>query len=203
MQHTNKLVRNILFATLLVMSSVSQADTPAPDVLIRNTSQQVLKALEDQHEQLEKDPNKVYMLVDEIILPNIDFEKMAQLVLGKNWRKATPAQQQAFTAEFRQLLVRTYSTSLSDYTGQKVQYLPFRMAQGDTDVTVKTIVDQKNSVPVHVDYSLYLKNAGWKVYDIKIDGLSLVTNHRSTFNNEIRNNGIDGLIKRLEDKNRR
>ena len=201
MQHANKLIRNMLFATLVVMSFASQANTLAPDELIKETSQQVLKALEDQQEQLKKDPHKVYTLVDEIILPHIDFEKMARLVLGKNWRKASPEQQQAFTTQFRQLLVRTYSTSLSDYTGEKVTYLPFRMEQGATDVTIKTIIDQKTNVPVHVDYDLSLNSNEWKVYDIKINGLSLVTNNRSAFSKEIRTTGIDGLIKRLKDKN--
>lgn len=173
-----------------------------PDELIKATSQQVLKALEEQKERLKKDPNHVYKLVDDIILPHIDFKKMAKLALGKNWRKANGTQQKAFTEAFRQLLIRTYSKSLSEYTGQTVNYLPFRARDDATRVTVKTEIDQKSGFPIPVDYTLFLKQDAWKVYDIKIDGLSLVTNYRGSFAKEIRANGIAGLIKTLEDKNK-
>lgn len=201
----NRLKKYILLLSFFVttmFSVVSVSEMLPADQLIKNTSTQVLKALDEQQEQLKKDPNHVYKLVDEIILPNIDFEKMAKLALGKNWRKANKAEQKAFTAAFRQLLVRTYSKSLSEYTGQTLNYLPFRMKEGDTEVTVKTEIDQKSGFPIPVDYALFLKADGWKVYDIKIDGLSLVTNYRGTFAKEIRANGMAALIKQLEDKNK-
>lgn len=192
----------VLLLSLIVASNSAAATKLTADQLIKNTSEQVLKALEDQKEQLKKDPNHVYKLVDEIILPHIDFEKMAKLALGKNWRKAKGAQRTAFIAAFRQLLVRTYSKSLSEYSGQKLIYLPFRMKDGDTKVTVKTEIDQNSGFPIPVDYSLFLKGNEWKVYDIKIDGLSLVTNYRGSFAKEIRAKGISALIKKLEDKNK-
>lgn len=183
-------------------SGVAVAERLAADKLIKSTSEQVLKALVDQKEQLKKDPNHVYKLVDEIILPHIDFEKMAKLALGKNWRKANDAQKKEFTVAFRQLLVRTYSKSLSQYTGQKLIYLPFRAKADATKVTVKTEIDQNSGFPIPVNYSLFIKNDSWKVYDIKIDGLSLVTNYRGSFAKEIRSKGMSALIKKLQDKNK-
>lgn len=188
--------------SLFVVSHSAFAEMLAADKLIKNTSEQVLKALEDQKELLKKDPNHVYKLVDEIILPHIDFQKMAKLALGKNWRKATAAQKKTFTAAFRQLLVRTYSKSLSEYTGQKLIYLPFRAKADATNVTVKTEIDQNSGFPIPINYSLFIKGDAWKVYDIKIDGLSLVTNYRGSFAKEIRAKGMAGLIKKLEDKNK-
>ena len=187
---------------LFVVSHSASAEMLAADKLIKNTSEQVLKALEDQKDLLKKDPNHVYKLVDDIILPHIDFEKMAKLALGKNWRKASAAQKTAFTAAFRQLLVRTYSKSLSEYTGQKLIYLPFRAKADATTVTVKTEIDQNSGFPIPINYSLFIKGDAWKVYDIKIDGLSLVTNYRGSFAKEIRAKGVAGLIKKLEDKNK-
>lgn len=188
--------------SLFVVSHSAFAEMLAADKLIKSTSEQVLKALEDQKALLKKDPNHVYKLVDDIILPHIDFEKMAKLALGKNWRKATAAQQKTFTAAFRQLLVRTYSKSLSEYTGQKLIYLPFRAKADATTVTVKTEIDQNSGFPIPINYSLFIKGDAWKVYDIKIDGLSLVTNYRGSFAKEIRAKGVAGLIKKLEDKNK-
>lgn len=188
--------------SLFVVSHTASAEMLAADKLIRSTSEQVLKALEDQKELLKKDPSHVYKLVDEIILPHIDFAKMAKLALGKNWRKATAAQQKTFTAAFRQLLVRTYSKSLSEYTGQKLIYLPFRAKADAKRVTVKTEIDQNSGFPIPINYSLFIKDNEWKVYDIKIDGLSLVTNYRASFAKEIRAKGVDGLIKKLVDKNK-
>ena len=198
---TQRLSIFIFLLSLLAAQPVVAETVPA-DKLIKDTSQQVLKALEDQKEVLKKDPNHVYKLVDDIILPHLDFEKMAKLALGKNWRKANTAQKKSFTEAFRQLLIRTYSKSLSEYTGQKIIYLPFRLKEGATRATVKTEIDQNSGFPIPIDYTLFLKKDAWKVYDIKIDGLSLVTNYRGSFAKEIRAKGISGLIKKLEDKNR-
>lgn len=189
--------------SLVFVSNSYAADILPADKLIRNTSEQVLKALGDQKELLKKNPDHVYKLVDKIILPHIDFAKMAKLALGKNWRKTNAAQKKSFTAAFRQLLVRTYSKSLSEYTGQKLIYLPFRAKAGATKVTVKTEIDQNSGFPIPIHYSLFIKGDAWKVYDIKIDGLSLVTNYRGSFAKEIRAKGISALIKKLEDKNKK
>lgn len=196
-----KLVIRLLLSCFLI-SPVWAEDISQPDVLIRVTAEKVLKALEDEQDRLKKDPDFVYQLVDEIVLPHLDFEKMAKLALGKNWRKAKGNQKQEFTDAFRQMLVRTYSKSLNEYTGQTIKYLPFKAKSDETRVTVKTEVDQKGGFPIPIDYTLYNKNGSWKVYDISIDGISLVTNYRGTFAKEIREIGIDGLIKKLNDKNK-
>ena len=192
----------VFFTILFFGKTAYSTEMLAADKLIKSTSEQVLKALDEQRDQLKKDPNHVYKLVDEIILPHLDFEKMAKLALGKNWRKANTAQKKSFTAAFRTLLVRTYSKSLSEYTDQKIIYLPFRMKAGATKVTVKTEIDQNSGFPIPIDYSLFIKGSEWKVYDIKIDGLSLVTNYRGSFAKEIRAKGIAALIKKLQDKNK-
>jgi len=192
----------VILFSLSLSNLVHSMERVAADKLIKNTSEQVLKALDDQKELLKKDPNHVYKLVDDIILPHLDFEKMAKLALGKNWRKADAKQQKEFTEVFRQLLVRTYSKSLSEYTGQEIVYLPFRIKDGAKRATVKTEISQSSGFPIPIDYTLFLKGDAWKVYDIKIDGLSLVTNYRGSFAKEIRAKGISGLIKRLADKNK-
>ena len=192
----------VFFAVSLLSNTAYSTEMMAADKLIKSTSEQVLKALVDEKDQLKKDPAHVYKLVDKIILPHLDFEKMAKLALGKNWRKANATQRKSFTAAFRTLLVRTYSKSLSEYTDQKIIYLPFRMKAGATKVTVKTEIDQKSGFPIPIDYSLFIKGNEWKVYDIKIDGLSLVTNYRGSFAKEIRAKGLAALIKKLQDKNK-
>jgi phospholipid transport system substrate-binding protein len=127
---------------------------------------------------------------------------MTALAVGKDWRKASPQQQQQLAGEFKTLLVRTYSNALTSYKDQKVVYKPFRMNAGDTDVLVRTEVHQPGNKPVQLDYSLEKLDAGWKVYDVNVAGISLVTNYRDQFGQEIRNGGIDGLIKAIAAKNK-
>jgi len=136
------------------------------------------------------------------ILPNFDFEKVSRLVLGKNWTNATPEQKTAFQAEFKTLLLRTYATALSKYKNQTIEYKPFRMEAGADTATVKTAIQQSGGDPISVDYSLGKKADDWKVFDIVIEGVSLVTNYRSQFAQEIRQNGLDSLTKKLADKNK-
>lgn len=174
----------------------------APDVLVRETSQDVLAIVKKDKDIQAGDKQKIYALVDAKVLPHFDFKLMTRYALGKFWRQATPAQQEALVKEFRTLLVRTYSTSLSAYKNQTIDYKPLRVQSGDVDVTVKTVVNQPGGQPVPIDYSLQKNPDGWKVYDVVVDNISLVTNYRSSFANEIRQSGIDGLIKTLVDKNR-
>ena len=175
----------------------------APDVLVRETSQDVLEIVKKDKDIQAGDKKKIYALVDAKVLPHFDFKRMTQLAVGKFWRQATPEQQESLVKEFRTLLVRTYSTSLSAYKNQKIDYKPLRMQPGDVDVSVKTVVNQPGGQPVPIDYSLQKNPDGWKVYDVVVDNISLVTNYRGSFANEIRQSGIDGLIKTLVDKNHR
>ncbi|MDD5240465.1 MAG: ABC transporter substrate-binding protein [Sulfuricella sp.] len=173
----------------------------APDVLVKETSQDVLAIVKKDKDIQAGNKKKIYELVDAKVLPHFDFRRMTMLAVGKDWRQATPAQQEALVKEFRTLLVRTYSTSLTAYKNQVIEYKPLRAQAGETDVVVQTVVKQPDGQPpVPIDYRL-LKNGTWKVYDVIVDNISLVTNYRSSFSSEIRKSGIDGLIKSLVDKN--
>jgi phospholipid transport system substrate-binding protein len=178
------------------------ADTP-PDVLARTTTQEVLAILKQDKALQGGNMAKVYKLVEAKILPNFDFNRMTQLVIGKHWPRATAQQKQALVTEFRNLLVRTYSSSLTAFTNQTVDYKPLTIKPGDTDVTVHSEIRQPGGQPIPIDYSMYKTAFGWKIYDVAIDGVSLVTNYRSSFSSTIRQSGIDGLIKTLADQSTR
>jgi phospholipid transport system substrate-binding protein len=180
----------------LNMPAALAADTP-PDVLARTTTQEVLAILKQDKELQTGNLTKVYQLVEAKILPNFDFNRMTQLALGKHWPRATAKQKQSLVTEFRNLLVRTYSSSLTAFSNQTVEFKPLTMKPGDTDVTVRSEIRQPGGQPIPIHYSMYKTSFGWKVYDVSIDGVSLVTNYRASFANTIRQNGIDGLIKTL------
>jgi len=182
------------------MGTVHAAEM-APDVLVKETAQDVLAIVKKDKEIQAGSQKKIMDLVEAKVLPHFDFKLMTQYAVGKHWRQATPAQQEALTNEFRTLLVRTYSTSLSAYKNQTIEYKPLKMQPGDADVTVKTQVVQPGGQPVPIDYSLQKEANGWKVYDVVVDNVSLVTNYRGSFGTEIRQSGIDGLIKTLTEKN--
>ena len=171
-------------------------DTP-PDVLARTTTQEVLAILKQDKELQTGNLAKVYQLVEAKILPNFDFNRMTQLALGKHWPRASAKQKQELVTEFRNLLVRTYSGSLSAFSNQTVEFKPLTLKPDDTDVTVRSEIRQPGGQPIPIDYSMYKTSFGWKVYDVTIDNVSLVTNYRATFANTIRQSGIDGLIKTL------
>ena len=190
-----------LFIVTAFFCATAVAAETAPDVLVKETSQDVLEIVKKDKDIQAGNKQKIYALVDAKVLPHFDFKRMTQLAVGKSWRQATPAQQDALVKEFRALLVRTYSISLSTYKNQIIDYKPLRMQPGDTDVTVKTVVKQPGGQPIPIDYSLQKNGDGWKVYDVVVDNISLVTNYRGSFASEIRQSGIDGLIKVLVDKN--
>ena len=174
----------------------------APDALARSVTDEVLSIVRSDKELQSGNPQKVAQLVETKVLPHFNFNRMTQLAVGRNWRQANPEQQRALTEEFKTLLVRTYTTAFSQYRNQTIEYRPLRMAPGDTDVIVRSLIKQPTGQPVSLDYSME-KNAGaWKVYDVKIEGISLVENYRNTFHNEIQRTGVDGLIRALADKNK-
>lgn len=177
-------------------SLVWAGDTP-PDVLARTTTQEVLLILKQDKDILKNNQSRVYQLVENKVLPNFDFNRMTQLAVGKHWPGATPQQKQALVTEFRNLLVRTYSRSLTEFSNQTVEFKPLTLMPEDTDVTVHTEIRQPGAQPLPIDYSMYKTAFGWKVYDVAIDNVSLVTNYRASFSSTIRQSGIDGLIKTL------
>ena len=191
-----------LALVLAVAAPVSFAQDAAPDVLLKAVTADVIAIIRQDKDIQAGNPAKVAEVVETRILPLFDFTRMTQLAVARNWRAATPEQQQSLTAEFRTLLVRTYSTALSSYRDQAIEFKPLRAASGDTEVTVKSMVKQPGMDALTMDYDLEKIAAGWKVYDIKIDGISLITNYRETFANKVREGGVEGLIKSLADKNR-
>ncbi len=177
-------------------------ETTNPDTLVDNTAQEVLKIVR-QDKELQGNNAKILDLVEAKILPHFNFTRMTRLSMGKNWSKATPDQQEQLVKEFRTLLVRTYSNALTDYRDHTIKVESLKTAVDDTDVTVKTKVMQDHGQqPVPIDYSMEKTSDGWKVYDVTVAGVSLVTNYRSTFNNQVRDGGVDKLLKTLVDKNR-
>jgi len=178
-------------------SPAALANNTPPDVLARTTTQEVLDILKQDKELQKANQAKLYQLVEAKILPNFDFNRMTQLALGRHWPRATAQQKQALVTEFRNLLVRTYSSSLTAFSNQTVEFKPLALKPEDTDVTVRSEIRQPGGQPIPIDYSMYKTAFGWKVYDVSIDSVSLVTNYRSSFAATIRQSGIDGLIKTL------
>ena len=187
---------------LLLQSVVSAQEMPEPQALVKDASDRMLQALKDNKDKIEETPAFVYGLVDDILLPNFDFAKMSKLALGKNWRKASPAQREKFIGEFRLLLVRTYSTAMLEFTDEELVFLPFRGDLAKKRVKVAMEILQAGGPSIPMALAMYQnKQEEWKVYDVKIDGISLVTNYRSTFATEIRNEGMDKLIDNLAARN--
>lgn len=194
-----------IFQALLVLAAwlpalVAVSAELAPDELVRTTSREVIEILKTDKEA--RSGKRLLDLVDAKVLPHFDFTRMTRLAVGKNWRNATPEQQQSLVREFRTLLVRTYSSALATYKDQVIDVRPVKLNAGDTEVTVRTQVQQSGGQPVQIDYAMEKKTDGWKVFDVTVAGVSLVTNYRSTFDRQIAEGGIDGLIKSLADKNR-
>lgn len=191
---------SLLVALFLAPQSVVAQE--APDVLVKRVTEEVLTIVRTDKDIQSGNTRRVIDLVEQKVLPNFNFQRMTALALGREWRKATPEQQKQLTHEFMTLLVRTYSNALTAYRDEKIRYKPLKMAAGDTDVVVMTEVLQPGGRPVQLDYSLEKGDAGWKVYDVIVGGISLVTNYRESFAQEIRNGGIDGLIKTIAAKNK-
>ncbi len=174
----------------------------SPQALVQKTTGQMQVALRSHRDSLQQDSSLIYDLVDQILLPHLDFKTMSRWVLGKYWRRATPDQQKRFVHEFRTLLVRTYGKALLEYTDEKIIYpaMP-ALAKGSDEATVRSKIQLKHGNPVNINYSLHLKNGAWKVYDIAIDGISLVTNYRGSFASQIRNQGMEAMLAKLTQRN--
>ncbi len=201
--------RQVLAAMTLALAFVLPLQTQAqpaantaPDALVRALSNEVLEAIKSDKTLQSGDVARLNKLVDDKILPYVNFEKMTQLAVGRGWRQATPEQKQALTGEFRQLLVRTYAGAVSQITDHKVEMKPFRAQPNETDVLVRTAVVPSRGEGIPLDYRLEKSDAGWKIYDVNVAGVWLVENYRSSFASEINQGGIDGLIKSLTERNR-
>lgn len=198
------IVRPLLMLTAmsgLLMTSVAFAGDVAPDAQVKSVTEEVLDIIRKDKDIQSGNSKKAQELIEAKVLPNFDFNRMTALAVGREWRTATPEQKKALTDEFHTLLVRTYSNALTAYKNQSIDYKPFKMAADETDVVVRTEVKQPGAKPVSIDYSLIKKDGDWKVYDVIVGGVSLVTSYRDQFKQEITNGGVDGLIKSLQTKN--
>ena len=191
----------LLATTLIAFTGLALSQDVPPDELVRKSTTEVLAMLKADKDLAAGDPAKVDKLASEKILPYFNFQRMTQLAVGRAWREASDQQKTALVEEFRKLLVRTYSSSLSQFRNQTIEVRPLKLAATDTEVVVKTTIAQSGATGIPIDYSMEKAKDGWKVFDVLIDGVSLVTNYRSSFATEIKNTGIDGLVKSLSDRN--
>lgn len=196
------MMKKIIFLLLAAFFALSAFAEEAPDLLVKRVTDEVLGIIRADKELQGGNSRRAIELVEQKVLPHFNFQHMTALAVGKDWRKATPAQQQKLAQEFKTLLVRTYSNALTGYKNQTVRYKPFKMNPGDSDVVVQTEITQAGSQSVHLDYSLEKLDGGWKVYDVVVGGISLVTNYRDQFAQEVRAGGIDGLVQTLLTKNK-
>lgn len=176
------------------------ASVAGPDTIIRKTADEVIATLKTDKAIQAGDRSRAYSLIDQKVLPHFDFTRMTRLAVGRNWNQASPDQQKKLEDGFRDLLVRTYASSLSQYKDQALQIKGTDLQPGDTDAVVHTLIVPSGGQSVPIDYSMEKSGDDWRVYDIKVDGVSLVTNYRSEFSDIVRRSGVEGLIKALDDK---
>ena len=197
-----RLGRSFPFFALAVWAGTAPAQEIAPDALVKNVTLEVMDIVRKDKDIQAGDRRKIIDLVETKVLPHFDFTGMTGLALGPNWPKANAEQRKQLTFEFRTLLVRTYASALAAYRDQKFDFRPLRLKSTDTDVTVQVRVMQSGAQPISIDYGMEKTAAGWKVYDVVVGGVSLVANYRTEFGNQVRDAGIDGLIKSIAAKNR-
>jgi len=197
-----KLATMLLAAALMAAAPARGQEMTAPDALAKSVTDEVLALLRADKEIQAGNTKKVVELVEKKVLPHFDFVRMTRLAVGPGWRQANPDQQKSLVNEFRALLVQTYAVTLAAYRNQTIEYRPLRAQPTDTEVVVKSLINQSGGKPVTVDYKMEKNATGWKVYDVVVADLSLVQNYRGSFETEVRKGGIDGLIKALADKNK-
>ena len=187
-------------AVLIITALVSTASVAAatPEDVIRSTADEVIARIKSSRDELRGDPARLHNLVDEVIFPHFDFPRMSQWVLGKHWKASDDEIRSRFTNQFKNLLVHTYATALLEYSVQTISYFPVEQKQGSKLVTVRTEMKQPGSVPVPISYKMHSKDGPWKVYDVSVDGVSLISTYRASFDSEIRQSGIEALIQTLQ-----
>jgi phospholipid transport system substrate-binding protein len=192
----------ILATLLAALVPALAAAQETPDALVKRTTDEVLAIIKSDKDVQSGNTAKIVELAEQKVLPHFDFERMTRLAVGRNWTQATDAQKQALVKEFRTLLVRTYSSALTQYRNQTIEVKPTKVSPADKEAIVRTAVIQQGGPQIPIDYAMEKTDAGWKVYDVIIDGASLVTTYRGTFNDQIQKGGVDGLVKTLQDRNR-
>ncbi len=198
-----KIIQLNIFIGLILSLSLVQASVESPEQVVRSTTDQVFSRMNNERNALESNPKIIYDLINEIIMPNFDFISMSKWVLGKNWANASNTQQDRFVEEFREMLVRTYAKTLLEFSEDSVDYLPVKNKLDSKIKLVKTIINRQGSANVPINYRMYKKDNDWKVIDVVINSVSLVSTYRGSFESEIKKNGFDDLIIKLTAKNTR
>ncbi len=194
----------IAFFVFFISLGTAAADVTPPDKLVQQVTDRVIELIKTHRDEYARDHEKLFAAVDNEVLPYFDFKVMSRSVLALTWRRASDEQRERFVKEFRELLVRTYATALLKYNDEKVRYLPVFSKPDDKQVLVRTEIIPSGGGPnIPLNYSFYRSKDGWKVYDVSIEGVSLVTNYRSTYAEKVRADGLDGLIASLSADNRR
>jgi phospholipid transport system substrate-binding protein len=191
--------RFLLFVLLFPVMAFAQ--NSEPEALVKKITEEVLAAVKSDKQLAAGDRQKALKLAEEKILPHVDFGEATRLAVGRSWNDANPEQRKRLVAEFRSMLVRTYSNAIGAYEGQTMRVLPLRMKPEDTEVTVRNQFVRAGGKPVAVDYQMLKSGSGWKIYDISVEGVSLVLTYRSEFDTIVKQQGIEGLIKRLSERN--
>ncbi|MFZ9340898.1 MAG: MlaC/ttg2D family ABC transporter substrate-binding protein [Candidatus Methylopumilus sp.] len=181
--------------------SITVSAAEAPDLFVKKIADEVFEILKTDKDLKAGNKEKAYKITEEKILPYFDFDRISKLVLGKAWPAASKEEQEAFKKEFRLMIIKTYGSALLKFKDQTLNYKPTRFQPSDEEVLVRTEILQSGAPPLPIDYMLEKDGSSWRVFDIIIEGVSLVTNYRGQFGNEIKQNGIASLITKLAEKN--
>ena len=192
-----------LILVLCMMAGVVHAAMETPDGVVKQTADAVIDRIKSQRAELDANPAKIYDVVNELVIPHYDFTSMSRWVLGKNWKTASEAQRSEFILQFQTLLVRTYARALLEYSGQEIKYFPVEINPKNKLALVKTEMTSDGAQPFPVAYRMHQKNDEWKVIDVSVDGVSLVSTYKGSFSTQIKKNGFDSLISELTTKNER
>ena len=194
-------MKKLVFLAAILFTSALCAQEQKPDELVKQITDEVMKAIQGDQQLAAGNKQKALKLAEEKILPHVDFEESTRLAVGRSWRSASAEQRKQLTDEFRRMLLRTYSNAISAYQGQTMKVLPLHMKAGETDVTVRNQYLRPGQKAVQVDYQMHKVGDGWMIYDIIVEGVSLVLTYRSEFDQVVKESGVDGLIKRISQKN--
>ena len=207
-------LKNGFFAVIIPLffmaNSQAQANIQPPDDLIKTNTLKMLRSINEHRPEIKKTPDKLTSLVEEIILPHLDFITASKIVMGKYWRRAEKEQKIKFIRQFRLLLLRFYSSALSEYLNDKdkdlkldlIKYFPVTLKEGETSITVRGEVEQEKGPGIPIYYRMHLTKKGWKIFDVSVEGISMITTYKNNFATQLRTDGIDALIVSLEEKNK-
>ncbi len=189
------------FIYFLLSSANIALAAASPEEVVKTTASGVLDRIKQERALLETDPDKLYALINELVIPNFDFILMSRWVLGENWKSASDVQRTEFVEQFKTLLINTYAKALLEYSNQEIKFFPVELGDKPNLAVVKTELTSSGSQPFPVAYRMFQKNEQWKVIDITVDGVSLVKTYQGSFATEIKKSGFDSLLQQLSDKN--